>query len=128
MTNDTDLDRLEDDFYDDGLADIEQSDAERKKTLQRQIREAQEIAHAIENDGPLGKYLSYRRTIARRALQVLVDTPPEQAVRIAAAQAEVREFLRVGAWVLSELSDAEQAKQTIKEDFDTDHGQDPYQD
>lgn len=127
MTNDNDLDRLEDDFYDDGLADIE-TNAERKTALQRQINEGQQIADAIQNDGPLGKYLAFRRDIARRALQVLVDTPPEQAVRIAAAQAEVREFLRVGAWVLSELSDAEQAKETIKEEFDNDHGQDPDQD
>ncbi len=127
MTNETGLDRLEDDFYDDGLADIE-TNAERKTALQRQINEGQQIADAIQNDGPLGKYLAFRRDIARRALQVLVDTPPEQAVRIAAAQAEVREFLRVGAWVLSELSDAEQAKETIKEEFDNDHGQDPDQD
>lgn len=128
MTNNTGLGDLEADFYDDGLDDIEQTEAERRAALHRQITEGEQIAHAIHNDGPLGKYLAFRRTIARKALQVLVDTPPEQVVRIAAAQAEVREFLRVGAWVLSELDDAEQAKETIKEDFGNDHGEDPYQD
>lgn len=125
MHNDHDeLRRLEADFYSDGMDDIEMGSPERKRLLQRQIHEGKDIAAAIENDGPLGKYLKFRREIAQRALQVLVETPPEQVVRMAAAQAEVREFLRVGEWVLSELSDAEQAEQTIAEEFGNDNEQD----
>lgn len=119
-----DLERIEDDFYDDGLADIEETAAERRRKYQRQVREAKDMVAAIENDGPLGKYLRFRRNIARQALQVLVDTPPEQAVRIAAAQAEIREFLRVGEWVLSELSAADMAEQEINEEFGKTNGQD----
>lgn len=119
-----DLERLEADFYEDSLADIE-GKAERKNRLQRQVREAKDMLDAIENDGPLGKYLRFRRTVARKALQVLVETPPEHAVRIAAAQAEIREFLRVGEWVLSELSVADEAEQDIKEEFGNENGQDP---
>lgn len=120
-----DLARIEHDFYDDGLSDIETvSKAERQRQLQRQVRESKDMLHAIENDGPLGKYLQFRRTIARQALQALVEIPPEAAVKIAAAQAEIREFLRVGEWVLSELSAAEEAEQEIKEEFGNEDGQD----
>jgi len=123
-----DLERIEDDFYDDGLADIEETAAERRHKLQRQVREAKEIEHAIENDGPLGKYLHYRRKIARTALQAIVEADPKDAVAIASLQAEIKEFLRVGEWVLSELSAADMAEQDINEEFGKTNGQDTDED
>lgn len=123
-----DLDRIEEDFYNDGLADIEETAAERRHRLQRQVREAKEIEQSIEQDGPLGKYLRFRRNLARRALQGIVEADPKDAVAIASLQAEIKEFLRVGEWVLSELSAAEMAEQDINEEFGNTHGQDTDQD
>lgn len=123
-----DLERIEDDFYEDGIADIEETAAERRRKLQRQVREAKDMVNSLENDGPLGKYLQFRRTIARRALQGIVETDPKDAVSIASLQAEIREFLRVGEWVLSELSAADMAEQDINEEFGNSNGQDTDQD
>lgn len=119
MSDETDpLDSLEDDFFEEGMSDLE-----RKAEAQRKIREADEIEHDLKTGGPLGTYVQIRRKIGLSALRNLVSVSPEDAVNIARLQVEVREYLRVCEWITSEFKDAQMAEHMINTDFGPQDGQ-----
>lgn len=109
---------LEEQLFDDGLTDIE-----RKASLLRSQREADDIEADLSNQGPLRKYVDARRNIALGALQSLVVAKPDDIVAIATAQAEIREYLRCCEWITSVCNQAVMAEQTINEEFGTEHGE-----
>lgn len=115
MSEQDDLMDAEASFFADGMSDIE-----RRKWLERTGRIAAEIEIDLETGGPLGLYAKSRRNEAMEALRILADIDPRDAIAIAEAQAIVREYLRVFAWVAAKIEEAAQATETIKRDYDDD--------
>lgn len=106
------------DFDNDAFDDDVMSDIERRHDLERKIRVGAQIRLDIEQSGPLAGYLRDRRRLALGALSSLASTDPQNAIEIAQAQAVVREYLNVRDWIGEHLTAGEQAKATIRDEFD----------
>ncbi len=103
-----------DEFFGDELSEIE-----RHHLLQRTVREGVDLQQELAKGGPFANYIKARRSAAAAALRALLDVEPTDAINIAKAQIIVREYLVAAEWIAGTLSDAEQARTTIKEDFTT---------
>lgn len=93
---------------------------ERRRSLERIGRVSAEIEIDLESKGPLGLYAEDRRRDAAEALRLLATIDPRDAVAIAEQQGAVREYLRVFEWVGGWMDRADQAEQTIKQEYDSD--------
>jgi hypothetical protein len=102
----------EDEFYDDGLNEIE-----RRHKLERSSREAADIARDLQVRGPLYQYVQYRRKPAIVALNELVNLDPGDVAGIAAAQASVREYLMATEWIDRSVEIGSDATETIQREY-----------
>lgn len=88
------------------------------------LERAGQAGAAVEIDamdrGPLYQYALARREDAIAALVRLVEADPRDAAAIGAAQAEVRDYLRVARWARGTMQTAVQAEQDIKERYSDD--------
>ncbi len=100
-----------------GLFDSSLRDLEERQALERANRLAANIEIDIEQNGPLGQYIKFRRQDACEALKVLAEIDPKDAVSVALAQSVVREYLRAVSWVSASIEESEAADEIIKRDY-----------
>lgn len=73
-----------------------------------------EIEDDLEAIGPLARYLDHAREQAQRALLALAYIPPSDTEGILQAQAEVRAYRSLVAWINVSRAEGEAAYQSTK--------------
>lgn len=111
MSEKSDEDYLDDSLFEDVLSSLDV-----RLELESAGRLAAGIEIEIEEGGPLGVYLKTRREEAVASLKSLVEISPSDAVGIAAAQANINEYLRCLSWVRKSLEKGREAERIIEEE------------
>ena len=106
--------------YEDALSELEQQVMERAD-LERAGRDGAAIEVDAMDRGPLYQYALARRTDAVAQLKVLATGDLSDTAGMGAAQAVVRDFLRVSNWARGIIDEAAQAEDHIKEVYGDDH-------
>ncbi len=99
---------LVDNFMEEGLDTLG-----RQQKNQRTVRVGADVVVDLQTKGPLYEYIKSRRYDAKLALVDLVNTPAEDSLRIAKAQAAIVEYLRASEWVNTSLANAEMAEEEL---------------
>jgi hypothetical protein len=120
---------VEGDFLDDALVHEERvADAEHRHKLEAKGRIAAEVEIDLSENGPLGRYVIARRHQALAALHVLATGDVRDAVAMAEAQGEVREYLRARLYIRTVMEEADQARSVIKEEYGSGNDDHSYRD